>query len=315
MDRSELYKKDFEELKRRSEEGGIPWWRIPVGKNMVRLLPHWSGKVMKFYKRVLVHWNVGDNEKKVNCRKMLGEKEPCPVCEFIDTLLRSQNSDDVRYGEAMLQDTRFAMNILDGKDLERGVQVMEIGRGLQQSILWMFSEGDYGDIDDWEEGRYIMIDRQGTGKRDTRYQCMPAAKVAPIDKETYSEELLDLDHVYRPLSYDDVVAIMEGKEPGDDVQAKEEREAEDLVSEKPAPVRRKPRDEGETGRGEEKKKKAAEPPSEDDFEPVEKTEKKKKEEKKPVKDEEEEEEQSTGRRRPTFTRSTAVEEKLKDLKK
>jgi len=198
VDKREVYRKAYEELQRKLEGGGIPWWRPKVGKNYVRILPNWKDPNNVFYKRVYVHWNVGENNRKVVCRKTLGEDELCPICDFVSELLQSSDSDDVKYGQAMGQTERFAMNILDGYDLERGVQVFECGRGLFQSILWMFTDGDYGDLDDWKTGRYIVIERVGTGMTDTRYNCMPSGKETPIDPKEFQPRLWDLDEVYAP---------------------------------------------------------------------------------------------------------------------
>jgi len=294
-DRREVYRRLFRDLKRKREEGGIPWWRTQVGKNMVRILPNWKNPKLAFYKQVLVHWNVGENERKLNCRRMLGEDADCPICDFVDELRKSSSVEDIRYGDSMACDERYAMNILDGSDkdkLARGPQVFECGRGLFQDILWMFTEGDFGDLDDYKEGRYILIERTGTGQKDTRYSVMPAAKESPVDPDVIKEKINDLDEVYKPMSVDDIVAILEGQEPGEAAQSKEEQEAEKLAArepEQPAPAKAKPSEKQES--------KGAEiaPPSEEDF----KKEDKKAEEK----------------NKPVFSRSEKVDERLRRLKR
>jgi len=337
MNKVDKYKAQHERLKRQLEQGGIQWWRPTVGKNMIRILPNWKDDNDVFYKRVLVHWNCGEKGRKLVCRKTLGEDEYCPVCAFVDELLASTRPEDVRYGEAMGQTERFAMNILDSKDwdsesesFEKGPQVFECGRGLFQNILWMFTDGEYGDLDDWEMGRYLLIERQGTGKTDTKYSILPASQPAPIDKDAIIEDINDLDALNKPYLPEQMIAVLEGKDPKDAIsekpKAKLQREVDDLLSDddevpgnisvasrKPVgigKVKPKPAPEPEEEEEEEPepepvkkaKKKNGSPPSMDDFGKV------------PDEDESEEEETEVDSPKPTFNRNSEVTKRLERLK-
>jgi len=293
-DKREIYRREFENLKRKLEDGGV-WWRPQVGKNMIRILPNWRNPSDVFYKKVYVHWNVGENQRKVVCRKTLDERESCPVCEFVEELLRSSSADDVRYGEAMQQAERYAMNILDGSDLERGPQVFECGRGLFQDILWMFTDGDYGDLDDYREGRYILIERTGTGMTDTRYSTMPAANPAPVDPEAIADQLNDLDQLYMPLPVEDIVAILEGEEPGETQRRSEEQAAEELVAEEEAPPAVPPKKPSTVKAPTDSR--VVTPPSEEDFKKGGATK------------------TATKNAKPAFSKSEKVEERLRKLRK
>lgn len=242
MSKVDKYRAQFDKLKRQLEQGGIAWWKPIVGKNMIRILPDWTGGDDVFYKRVLVHWNCGEKGRKVVCRKILGEDEFCPICDFVEELLSSNKPEDVRYGEAMGQTERFVMNILDSKDwdttaekFEKGAQVFECGRGLFQNILWMFTDGEYGELDDWDAGRYILIERQGTGMTDTKYSLLPAGQITPIDKDAVIETVNDLDELNKPFTSEQMIAILEGRDPKEVGREVVERDAERLVAEEDAP--------------------------------------------------------------------------------
>jgi len=158
--------------------------------------------------------------------------------------------------------------------------------------LWMFSEGDYGDLDDYKEGRYILIERVGTTMTETRYSCLPSLKVAPIDPRSVKDKLIDLDKIYAPMTVEELVAILEGREPTEAQRETEERAAEELVSEgQPPGVRTKP--------SERKAPAGLVAPSEEDF-------------KAPSGRGEAGE---TGERKPIFSRSEKVEDRLRKLRK
>jgi len=295
VDKREVYRKAYEELQRKLEGGGIPWWRPKVGKNYVRILPNWKDPNDVFYKRVYVHWNVGENNRKVVCRKTLGEDELCPICDFVSELLQSSDSDDVKYGQAMGQTERFAMNILDGYDLERGVQVFECGRGLFQSILWMFTDGDYGDLDDWKTGRYIVIERVGTGMTDTRYNCMPSGKETPIDPKEFQSRLWDLDEVYAPPIVEEMIAILEGRDTTASAEEVSEEVAELLEEEDEVPPPPTPTSKTSKAAG-------VAPPSPEDFE-------------KAPKPKEASVAKTKEKPKPSFSQNSSVLEKIKKIRR
>jgi len=96
-----------------------------------------------------------------------------------------------------------------------------MGPQLFKDILFMFTDGEFGDLDSPTEGRTIKIERSGTQLMDTRYIVMPSARPSSIDMKLV-KELTNLDHVFKPLSAEAIEKILLGGAPDQASQEEEE---------------------------------------------------------------------------------------------
>jgi len=225
-DRKEILKREAERLARASSTVGVTFWRPAVGKNVVRILPHWSGDKNKvFYKKAKVHFGVGPDKQRVVCRKV-SPTDRCPVCDYVADLDATGRREDAYLARDLSAKERFAVNIIDIKDPKAGIQVWEMGRGLFNDIILLFTDEEYGDLDDLDTGRHITIHRTGEGRTDTRYRVIPSSVVTKVSHKVL-EKLNDLDTLYPIPSIDEVNAILYG----DDYYNSTEDESELLVDE------------------------------------------------------------------------------------
>lgn len=233
MDRQKQMERDANRLTRQKQMAGLNWWRPKVGKNLVRILPHWSGDLGKvFYKSMLRHFGVGPEKNNIICRKMSGKDEECPVCDYVADLRKSGSKEDIFAARDLQSKERFMVNMIDVKNPADGVQIWEMGVMLFNDILLMFLDPDYGDLDSLEEGRHLKINRVGEGKFDTRYKPLPAVNITKIDARVM-EKAKDLDELFPVPTVGECVAMLEGEEVADEaedvsafLETKEEEEEE-----------------------------------------------------------------------------------------
>lgn len=209
FDKQEFYKQYRDRLSQKLDSAGVRWWKPKVGTNVIRILPSWKGRQFEFFKMVFVHWNVGENKNKVFCPTTEGQENFCPICSYVEELYNSGLEEDIAEAKEISRRERYACNILDKSGQTEGVAVYEMGPKLFRDILFLFTDGDYGDVDDPKVGRDIKIVRVGTGMTDTKYSPYPAASPSQIDEKILND-VFDLDVVYKPMTGEELESVLVG---------------------------------------------------------------------------------------------------------
>jgi hypothetical protein len=234
MSKKDLYAKEAKRIK--ESRNTTSFWTPQVGDNLIRILPpkaYQTDANALFFKRLRTHWNVGKDSVKVLCRKMLGTKSECPICSYVeDDLLKSGRSEDVTLANDLKASERYAMCILDLKEKDKGPQVFECSKTLFDSILAIFLDEEYEDLDSLKIGRNLKIKRVGSGKNDTRYSVIPSSTPTAISSDVM-KQVPDLDDFYAVPDVADVEAILSGEE-SDGGTDDEFEGAEDEVEEETA---------------------------------------------------------------------------------
>ena len=233
VSKQELYRRYKERLTQQLESRGVRFWKPKSGTNTIRILPNWRSPNEPFFKQVFAHWNVGENKKKIVCPSTEGRTD-CPICTFVEELYKSGLPEDVEQARSLARRERYACNVLDLSGQTEGIAVFEMGPQLFRDILWMFTDGEYGDLDDPETGRPIKIERTGTGLKDTRYSAFPAARPVPLQDKSILENLPNLDEIYKPLSAEEIEKVLLGDAEAFTQVGAEEEEVE--VDEETAPT-------------------------------------------------------------------------------
>ncbi len=210
FDRQAFYRQYRDRLSERLDGQGVKYWKPKVGINEIRILPNWKDPTLEFFKEAWVHWNVGENNKKVICPKTDGRND-CPVCATVAELYNAGGEEDIALARKIAQKERYAVNVLDVSGNTEGIAVFELGPKLFQDILFMFSEVEYGQVGDLQTGRNIKITREGTGMTDTKYSAYPAGQPSSVNNaDQIMAELPDLDVVYKVLTNEEIEGVLFG---------------------------------------------------------------------------------------------------------
>ena len=224
-----------EKMKGNGGGGDFKFWSPKDGRNVIRILPPKPG-TEDFYAEARVHYNVGPNKRMVTCGKTA--RSTCAVCEFVDELYKTKDKEDEKLAKAMRATSRYYFNVVDRsleeKDEDFGeVNVFGSGATIFTDILSIIVDPDYGDITDAKEGYDLIITKSGKGL-NTEYKTNARPKQTAIGIEEWEEKMIDLSFFSKPKSDEDLIAILEGKEPSKDEEKEEEEKPPKKDSKKPA---------------------------------------------------------------------------------
>lgn len=251
-----MRQKARERAQSRESAGGVHYLNMPEdheffkvvkGRNNFSILPYeisvdnhpYVEKGELWYQRTMwVHYNVGIEEKTEICL-LKTFKEKCPICERRMELMRSEDSNDEEADE-LKPKQRELFNVLNEDD---EIQLLYIshfnfGKLLEEEIL---EDEDCGGFADIEDGHSLSV----RFKMET-FAGNKFLKASKIDfksrkdlKESILDDVLDLDAVMVPKSYDDLYNAFWDVEKED----RTEKRGHDEKSEKKSSRSRKKRSE------------------------------------------------------------------------
>lgn len=190
---AELIAAKQKEIKAKSNR--VRPYKLNVGKHIIRVLPSWRGKGQAFWHDYGQHFikdDAGEMQSVYLCTDKTYGKQ-CNVCDAIKAAGKSAQNDSQI---ALLEQARsgagqYLFNVLVRSDKEKALepQVLSVGSTIFEAILALFD--DYGDITDITEGYDLIIERQGTGRKDTRYSVrpLPKEKCKPVPKEVLDRRI------------------------------------------------------------------------------------------------------------------------------
>ena len=193
--------------------------------NYLRLLPpsidYFSEDVDYIAYEFLVHFNLGiEGDKKAEvCPKTLGKNQKCPICEAVYKLYKTNSVEDRTLAGSIRAKMRYIFNVLNLEDLDKGVQVLEIGPKIYEKIVIFETNKKYGDLLDIDKGRNITITKTSAKESSSgyvEYDLIPDPDITSIRTKlpkNYKESITLLKkQVPTPKSYAELKATLEGDE-------------------------------------------------------------------------------------------------------
>lgn len=189
------FKIDLGKIKQRAERfNSSVFWNPKAGTNKIRILPPWSEEGV-FFKEVTFHYGftIDGQNRAFPCLRSLGEAK-CPACQVVGRYVDEKDPEIKKLVQQMRPKPKWFMNVIDRKADSGEVKIFGATFTVAKPILSYFTdtEEDYGDITDPDEGRDIIVEREGMGFT-TEYSVRPGAKPTPIGLEGWQSKLHDLD--------------------------------------------------------------------------------------------------------------------------
>ena len=180
-----------ERLKGQKERGKSVWWRPEEGKNLIRFTPypHGDDPFIEYY----YHYNLSSDKKPVLCPKRTFGKE-CPVCDFVATLWKGENSDE-KLAKQLNAKQRIHSPVIDRNREEDGIKLYSYGGQLYEKLLETMLDPDFGDITDPKNGCDVLVryEKASAGNPFPKTDITVKPKETPMleaGKEAW-EELLE----------------------------------------------------------------------------------------------------------------------------
>jgi hypothetical protein len=176
---------------------GSNFWIPKSGVNLIRILPPKEEGL--FFCEVRIHYL--PNDFPIKCLRQ--DNEPCPICDLVDNLRKSESAEDVERSRRLSAKRRYLINIIDLDDLESGVQIYPAGREVLRQLLTYFVDPDWGDLTDPDKGYDIVIEKAGSGLQ-TSYTVRPRKNPTPIPDKSLLEKVVDLSSVFPKVTQEEV---------------------------------------------------------------------------------------------------------------
>lgn len=244
-----------EKFERKSSDRGNRM-ELKDGDNELRILPpsleYLADSVDYIGYEYLIHYNLGseDDKQAEVCPKTFGKGPKCPVCEAVSKLYRLNTPEDKALAGTIRAKKRHIFNVIDLREPDKGIQIMETGPKIYESIVVFVTNPKWGDLLDLDKGRNITITKTDAKKSGTgyiEYSVAPDPTQESIREKLPKEFKTAIAGLQKSIpvakSYDDLKAILEG-EPVSSAPVKDQRPEvvtnvsagpSAAVSEKPAP--------------------------------------------------------------------------------
>jgi hypothetical protein len=177
------------------------------GKNVFRVLPPYSAEGM-FYHEVITHFGVGPNRRVLVC--LADEEKGCPVCNLITKYSEGDSDKAKAKAKDMGARSRILMNVMDRNTGK--FAVWACSEQLFHRLLSFFADPEWGDFTHPEKGFDVILNRQGTGKMDTKYEVRLSRNTTPIGVPGWSKNISKLNEIYKKKSRAEVLAIIRGED-------------------------------------------------------------------------------------------------------
>lgn len=210
--KSKVGKTDLDKAKQKlAEIGSGKFFKPVVGPNRVRILPPNNDSGV-FYHEESIHYGLKKDGRGISI-KFIGNDSP--IMQYVNKL-KQEGPEGEKLAKRLEPKTKYFANVIDRKT--GMICIWAFSKKTLKILLSAMDDEDIGDITDLENGFDVIIDREGTGMTDTRYEVRVRPKSTPAlnaDGEPDLSKMLDLEaEVSEELSeeeQEDVIAENFGK--------------------------------------------------------------------------------------------------------
>ena len=129
------------------------FWKPPVGKTQVRVIPSKFDKTNPF-KELFFHYGI--TNKVMISPTSFGEKDP--IAEFARQLRQSNDKENWRLAKKLDPKMRVFVPVIVRGEEDKGVRLWQFGKEIYMQLLGIAEDEDYGDFTDIKEGRDFTVE-------------------------------------------------------------------------------------------------------------------------------------------------------------
>lgn len=222
------------------------------GENYIRLLPpsieYMTESVDYICFEYLQHANIGveGNKTMEVCPKTFGKQNKCPICEAAYRLYKENSVESRTLGNSIRAKKKYLFNALDLNDLDKGVQILEVGPKIYEYFVVYITNPKWGDLLDLDKGHNIVINRTPKEKTTSgyvEYSVAPDPEIFVVRNKlpkNFKEAISNLkNQVPKAKSYEELKSLLEGEEGGkldEEASIKEQEHEEEQIRLEPKVV-------------------------------------------------------------------------------
>lgn len=213
-------------------------YEVKKGKDVKGGNPHSEADLLYWERTFWTHRNVGPNQEAVICPARTFKK-PCPICQQRAKIMKNDPDDDEeKMAKEMLPKERQIINVIDRKNPDKGVQILEMssylfGEVLQKELRNADEEDNWDLFFTADDGKTLKVgfgeDKMGTQKFVRADSIHFKDRKEQYDEDEIVGQTHDLDKMLIELNYEALKDLyLEGSSSGKKKKtAKEDDEDED----------------------------------------------------------------------------------------
>lgn len=201
-----------EQEEKDNQRTGADFMKLEVGDNQVRILPPPIGGKSPFLivPTHFIHPPGSSKPVMFACPNKVASQR-CPACEMSDKLRRSANPADHERAKDFFANRRIYCAVINRANPEVGPLVLGISKGVHEDLIKLRKNPDWGgDFTHPEVGFDIVINRKGSGKKDTKYSVSPKRQ-SPLGYLGWLETLPNLNALAAVMSYEQIMSKLSGQ--------------------------------------------------------------------------------------------------------
>lgn len=216
----EAFRKSFEQNTTSKRRIGIT---LVDGENPIRILPPSLAaatpgvEVPQICVEYLRHFDVGPTGKQTSivCPRSFGKYNKCPICTRMFELFATRDPQDKALASSIGPKSKYLFNVIDLKNKEAGIQVLEVGKVVFERIKHYFVGGKWNNMFDLEKGNNSVIIKKSNPnqRKNVDYDWIPDPAASSIMSDlptTWKEDLDKLQKIVpQAPAFDEILRLME----------------------------------------------------------------------------------------------------------
>lgn len=182
-------------------------WKPKAGTYQIRILPNKFRKEWPS-REVQIHYGIS----KFPMYALTNWEESDPIVDFVQELRKSKDPEDWKLANKLSPKLRYFVPVIVRGEEELGVRLWEIGKLVNDQLLGIANNEDYGDFTDITDGRDFTVDAVNdtvANKPTVKCTLIPRVKSTPITKDeeklkSWLENQPDILEVNRHLTYEQI---------------------------------------------------------------------------------------------------------------
>ena len=222
------------------------FWKPKAGKYQIRIVPN---KFRKEWPLREIQMHYGFSKGPILALSNWGESDP--ISDFAQKLRKSADKEDWQLANKISPKTRYFAPVVVRGEESAGVRLWEVGKLVNDQLMGIAADEDYGDFTDITDGRDFTVEATEeivAGRKGIKCTLRPKVKSTPISEDAdfvskSLEEQTDILSINRKYTYDQLKDVLQKwLSPEDEVAteapiaSKDEDEEDDFIKEMNAPI-------------------------------------------------------------------------------
>jgi len=188
------------------------FWKPKAGKYQIRILPNKFRKEWPL-REIQMHYGFS----KGPILSLTNWDESDPIVDFAQTLRKSSDKEDWQLANKISPKTRYFAPVLVRGEEGQGVRLWEVGKLINDQLMGIAADEDYGDFTDITDGRDFTVEAVEevvAGRKGIKCTLRPKVKSTQISEDANLvnkalEEQPDILAINRKYTYDSLKEILQ----------------------------------------------------------------------------------------------------------